>query len=255
MAAMLATVFLASLVGSLHCVGMCGGLVAFYSGADASRGARRWASHVVYNFGRLFTYALLGAIAGAIGSVVDLAGAKAGYGRVAGYVAGGLMIAWGLFTLAQALGVKLPKIPAPRALTRAVSTIYAKLKGKPPVVRAGALGLFSALLPCGWLYAFAFVAGGTGQAWRGALVMAAFWAGTVPWLAALGVSVQFVAGPIRKHVPVLMALMLMVIGVMAAFDRTHVSFDRALSVGSMRASAIQAGEAADEDTPSCCKGK
>ena len=41
MTALLVTVLAASLVGSLHCVGMCGPFVAFYSGADGSSGVRR----------------------------------------------------------------------------------------------------------------------------------------------------------------------------------------------------------------------
>ena len=54
------------------------------------------------------------------------------------------------------------------------------VRERPPVARALLLGLFSTLLPCGWLYAFAVLAAGTGGPWTGMLVMAAFWAGTVP---------------------------------------------------------------------------
>ena len=47
MITLLVTVLVASLVGSLHCVGMCGPFVAFYSGADVSSGAHRHTGHAV----------------------------------------------------------------------------------------------------------------------------------------------------------------------------------------------------------------
>ncbi|MCC6157513.1 MAG: sulfite exporter TauE/SafE family protein [Deltaproteobacteria bacterium] len=253
MTPLLMTVFTASLVGSLHCVGMCGGLVTFYAGSDASVGLRRFASHVAYNGGRLFTYVVLGAAAGAFGSVIDLAGSRAGYARVAGIVAGTLMIVWGGYALAQALGAKLPRVPAPAFVTRAASKVYGELRGKPPAIRALALGLFSTFLPCGWLYAFAIVAAGTGHSYAGMAVMAAFWLGTLPWMAALGISVQVVAGPIRRHVPVLMALVLVVVGVLSVMDRSAIPFERAATVGSAKAISITDPAAASGEEGSCCK--
>lgn len=253
MTPLLMTVFTASLVGSLHCVGMCGGLVTFYAGSDASVGLRRFASHVAYNGGRLFTYVVLGAAAGAFGSVIDLAGSRAGYARVAGIVAGALMIVWGVYALAQALGAKLPRVPAPAFVTRAASRVYGELRGKPPAIRALALGLFSTFLPCGWLYAFAIVAAGTGHSYTGMAVMTAFWLGTLPWMAALGISVQVVAGPIRRHVPVLMALVLVVVGVLSVMDRSAIPFERAATVGSVKAISITDPSAATGEEGSCCK--
>lgn len=253
MTPLLVTVFTASVVGSLHCVGMCGGLVTFYAGGDASVGVRRFASHVAYNGGRLFTYVLLGAAAGAFGSVIDLAGSRAGYGRVAGIVAGALMIAWGIYALAQALGVRLPSVPAPAFVTRAASKVYGELRGKPPAIRALALGLFSTFLPCGWLYAFAIVAAGTGHSYTGMAVMSAFWLGTLPWMAALGISVQVIAGPIRRHVPVLMAIVLVVVGVISVLSRSAIPFERAATVGSVKAIAITDPSAGEASEHSCCK--
>ena len=83
MTPLLATVFAASLVGSMHCIGMCGPFVAFYSGADGSAGARRLLSHAAYSGGRLLTYVIFGLAAGAIGAVLDVAGSLAGGQRIA----------------------------------------------------------------------------------------------------------------------------------------------------------------------------
>jgi sulfite exporter TauE/SafE len=83
------------------------------------------------------------------------------------------------------------------------------------LLRAGALGLASGLLPCGWLYAFVMTAAGTAHAVHGALAMTAFWLGTLPLLVGLGVGVQRLAGPLRAHLPKLTAVALVLVGVLA----------------------------------------
>ena len=70
MTALIATVLGASLLGSAHCAGMCGGFVAFYAGGAASlRGRAAWSCHLAYNGGRLAAYATLGGAAGLLGAI------------------------------------------------------------------------------------------------------------------------------------------------------------------------------------------
>lgn len=211
----------ASLLGSLHCVGMCGGFVAFYSAGDNSRGIRRGASHATYHLGRLVGYAALGGLAGSIGAAVDLAGSAIGVGRIAAVVAGVVMILWGLALLLVALGVRLPKARWVAAAQQRVVPLLAGLSRKPPVVRAGLLGLASGLLPCGWLYAFAVTAAGTASALWGAIVMMVFWLGSVPVLLGLGLGVQSLAARLRRHIPLLSATVLLVIGVWGVLGRVN----------------------------------
>jgi hypothetical protein len=90
-------------------------------------------------------------------------------------------------------------------------------------VRAGLLGVTAALLPCGWLYAFVVVAGGTGSMVDGAFVMAAFWLGTVPVLLGIGVGVQSAAGRLRRHVPLLSAAALLVLGTLTVMSRFDIA--------------------------------
>jgi hypothetical protein len=213
-AALLGTVLMASLMGSLHCAGMCGGFVAFYSGGAATPGRRRWLAHVAYNGGRLTTYAALGAVAGALGAAIDRAGALAGVQRVAAIAAGILMVGWGTWALLQALDVRLPRIPFPRSITNRTAKLFGALRGRPPLIRALLLGLLSTLLPCGWLWAFALLAAGTGDALQGALVLAAFWVGTVPVMLGIGVSIQALSAPLRRRLPAVTAAMLILVGLL-----------------------------------------
>ena len=67
MTALFLSVLVSSLLGSLHCAGMCGPLVAVYAGDDPSRGWRRLLAHALYSSGRLAAYATVGALAGALG--------------------------------------------------------------------------------------------------------------------------------------------------------------------------------------------
>ena len=219
MTALVATVFVASLLGSLHCAGMCGGFVSFYAAADHSRGGRRVLSHIAYNGGRLITYVILGAVFGALGQAVDLAGSMAGVGRVAFAGAAILMILWGVWALLLALNVQVPKMPAPAFLLRGSERLFQGLGRKPPVIRAALLGLSSTFLPCGWLYAYAVMAAGTGSPLNGMLVMAVFWAGTVPVLVGIGTGVQLLAAGFRKRLPVVTAVALILVGVVVLAGR------------------------------------
>lgn len=211
----------ASLVGSLHCAGMCGPFTAFYAGNDRARGAARGASHAAYHLGRLATYVGLGALAGGIGSAADLAGRAAGVGRVAAFAAGALMIVWALALLLEHAGVAVSWLRAPTRLRSLALSVLGRVRERPPLTRALLVGLSSTLLPCGWLWAFAVAAAGTGSAAAGSLVMAAFWSGTVPLLLGLGVGVQRLSERLRQHVPVLSAIALLAIGIAGLFGRIN----------------------------------
>ncbi|NUN16200.1 MAG: sulfite exporter TauE/SafE family protein [Myxococcales bacterium] len=222
MMALFWAVFVASLFGSLHCAGMCGGLVAVYAGSGTGTTGGRWKSHAAYSVGRLLTYVTLGMMAGAVGGVVDFAGNTAGLHRFATVVAGAAMTTWGLFTLLRFWGYL--RLPSVRLL--AIQNLYRRLvsaiRGRPPVLRAWFLGFLSALLPCGWLYAFVITAAGTADPLVGGLMMAVFWLGTVPLMVSLGLSLQRVFGVLRSHVPVVTALLLVVVGLYTVFSRSSV---------------------------------
>lgn len=219
-AVVLLPIVAASLLGSLHCAGMCGGFVAVYSAGDASGGVRRLLPHLAYHAGRLFTYVALGTAAGALGAALDLAGKAAGVGRVAGVIAGAIMVLWAAALLLERAGWQRAGSAGP--VRRRFVRLMAGFTAKPPLARALLLGLSSTLLPCGWLYAFAVAAAGTGGAFGGALVMGAFWLGTVPMLLGLGLGVQAIAPRLRRHVPVISAVVLLVVGLAGVVGRFNV---------------------------------
>ncbi len=222
MTALALTVLLSSLLGSLHCAAMCGGLVAFCAGGSAPAGGW-WSARtqVAYSAGRLAGYATLGALAGALGAAVDLVGALGGVQRGAAAAAGGLIALWGA-ALVQALGARLPwaaRSPRPGLLlARGLKAVASR----PPAIRALVIGLLTGCLPCGWLYAFVVTAAGTASALGGAALMIVFWLGTLPVMTMLGAGLGALAGPLRRHVPVACAIAMIVVGLAGVAGRARV---------------------------------
>jgi sulfite exporter TauE/SafE len=229
----LLTVVLSSVLGSLHCAGMCGPFVAFYAGTDAARSGRnrRWIGHAAYHGGRLATYLVLGSVAGALGDGLDSLGVLSGIGRFAGLVAGSIMVAWGLLSLSFRANANSLRMP--QRVRRWLVESAARMSARPPFARAALLGLSTAWLPCGWLYAFVVAAAGTANPLSGALILLALWAGSLPALLGLGFGVQAVFQRARPLVAWLNAVALIGLGVLGVAGRLDVpalALDRVHSV-------------------------
>ncbi|MCU0972957.1 MAG: sulfite exporter TauE/SafE family protein [Burkholderiales bacterium] len=176
--------FLAGLLGGVHCVGMCGGLVgAFSLGLPGDRGALAY--QVSCNVGRVATYVALGALAGAVGAGTlifehTLPVQKILFGASCFMLLGlGLYLA-GLFARFAALeriGV---------GLWRRIQPLLARVLPIQSVGSALVAGVLWGFLPCGLVYSGVVLALASASAVHGALIMAAFGAGTLPNLLAMG---------------------------------------------------------------------
>jgi len=192
--------FLTGLVGSLiHCGPMCGPLVLAQVGAriaplPAGPGAdaRRLRLGLLgpYHLGRGITYAGLGAMAAGTAGLAEQAAGLRGLGAMLlGLAALGL--------LAMALGGR--SAAGPGALGQRLARLAAPLIGAPRAGRGLLLGLLLGFLPCGLLFAALAAAASAGTAAGGALGMAAFWAGTVPMLVAVGLLGQALWQRLRRR--------------------------------------------------------
>ena len=204
---MLGAVTATSLAGSVHCVAMCGPLVGLWQDPSA-RGRRALTPHLAHAGGRAVAYAVLGALAGAIGGAVDLAGGLFEVQRVAWLIAAAVVTTWGVVTLLAALGVgagRGPRVAAAPVLLRI-------RRRRRPTTRAALVGLLSAALPCGWLWAFVVLAAGTGGAATGAAVMFAFWLGTVPMMLGAGALLSPLVRRLGRRWPLVSAAALIGLG-------------------------------------------
>lgn len=280
MIALLGSVFTASLLGSLHCAGMCGPIAAAASGSVSLTVDRRavavgreqgvptdggrssdGCSHGgigiacrsqrpagAYHLGRLLVYVALGTAAGALGGTFDLAGTMVGVSRPAAVIAGALLIAGGALALGAHVGLRTPKGRMGGSLSAVLPAIHRRLGVLSPTLRALLIGGLSGLLPCGWLWAFVLLAAATSDPLTGGAVMGAFWLGTVPAVAGAALGLGLLAWPVRRHAPILSAVAMLAIGLLAVSGRVILpEIDRA----SKSDSASAVGPA---DCPLCDHG-
>lgn len=176
--------FLAGLLGGVHCVGMCGGLVsALALGLPADR--RALTLQVVCNLGRITTYIALGALAGAVGAGTLVFDRVLPVQKMLFGASSLMLLALGLYLAGQ-----LPPFAALErigdGLWRRLQPLLARVLPIRSPASAIAAGLLWGFLPCGLVYSGVVLALSSASAVRGALLMAAFGAGTLPNLIAMG---------------------------------------------------------------------
>jgi uncharacterized protein len=169
------TAFVAGLVTSLHCAGMCGPLAcALLPGARDRHDPQTVAA--TYHLTRLAGYAVLGALAGGLGRVpLTFLGDDA-----VRYLP--WLLVFFFIAVAVRFDQRLPRLPL---LGRAYGWMAGRLRGRSRLSAAAGLGFATPLLPCGPLYFLLSLALLSGSALRGAETLLAFGLGTVPllWLA------------------------------------------------------------------------
>ncbi len=183
--------FTAGLLGALHCMGMCGGLVT----ACGMRFGGGLSFSLTYNAGRILSYSFLGLLMGLIGKALIAAGLFGKFQGIVPIVAGSLMVLIGLDLLGF-VPKGLRKITSglfPKALSDKL--IGNQLKKYQPTTIL--LGIMNGLIPCGLLYAVGIKAAATADPVQGMLTMVAFGAGTLPALLLIG-SFSGITGRVRS---------------------------------------------------------
>jgi uncharacterized protein len=181
-----AAAWLAGLMGSTHCLSMCGGLagaVGMYARSAGVSPARSFFYALISQLGRVISYALFGAIAGAGGAALAAMLDLVRLASVLRVIAGALMIAiairivtrWNLFSWLERIGARLWSRIAPfgRELGKQQSQ-------QATVARALLFGAVWGWLPCGLVYSMLVFAVAAGNAWHGAFTMIGFGLGTLP---------------------------------------------------------------------------
>ncbi|WP_073850936.1 sulfite exporter TauE/SafE family protein [Pontibacter flavimaris] len=182
--------FLFGLLGSFHCVGMCGP-IAMALPFGRSSGWRYYAGRLLYNGGRLVTYSLLGALAGAFGQSLQMAGLQ----QVVSIVSGLLI----LFLIVAPAALK-GRAGSFLGTDKAVAWVRQRLGhffGRDNLGALFMVGLLNGLLPCGFVYialAGAISAPGVPGAM---LYMLLFGLGTFPLMFLVSLSGKFISLRLR----------------------------------------------------------
>ena len=173
---------LAGLAGSGHCLGMCGGISAALAGGG--RGPA-WLSALLLSGGRLASYALAGAIAGAGGALLGRGLDLLQLGQLLRLGFGLLLLAVGLTLALRWRGLQRIEALGARLWTRLTPALGGLLppRGPAQALLAGALWGW---LPCGLVYSMLTMALASGDAGNGAWLMAGFGLGTLPAVVGAG---------------------------------------------------------------------
>ena len=228
-------IFLVGLFGGVHCIGMCGGIVAAFSTAGRPRApfpvpvmtvraadGHQFASHPAadslarvasYNAGRIGSYMVAGALAGSmvggVQAMLDLASL-----RLAMYwLANGMLVALGLYLMNAWRGLTLLEALGQR-IWRHIQPLMKPLLPIDRPAKALALGALWGWIPCGMVYSVLATAMLTGTAAGGAAVMLAFGLGTLPTLLAMGMAGERLRSWSRqRRVRVVAGLLVLAFGV------------------------------------------
>ncbi len=182
--------FTVGLLGGVHCMGMCGGIAGALGlsvAAPPSRAGRLLLFLSAYNLGRLFSYAVAGALAGAMGAAAaDLATLQQGRLGLQ-FIAGLFMLALGLYLGGWWFALaRLEQVGG--VLWRRIEPFARRLLPVRGGGHAFVLGLVWGWLPCGLVYTALIWSLSAGSVLNGAALMLAFGLGTLPNLMAMGLA-------------------------------------------------------------------
>jgi sulfite exporter TauE/SafE len=210
-------------LGSLHCVGMCGGLIATFS---SSRQKTWWLGLSVYQLGRISTYTIMGAMSGILGAVFSGIPGFHHAQVLLSILAGIMMITFGLHIagwMPDPFAKSLRRIYRLTGLSRWV--FIARTSTRP--MSWFIVGLINGLLPCGLVYAglsYSLTAGNVPQS---ILMMLSFGLGTIPAMMfapyltqkALNNTIftNKIRNNIRAHGIKLVAMLVVCVGLITAF--------------------------------------
>jgi len=195
-----------------HCIGMCGGIVIAYSSRkidDNWSNFTQTLAHLIYSFGRITTYVMLGVIFGAIGGVVQFNG----------YTTAGMTIIAGIFMILAGLSLLgklkfLTKLEHSFSSSKIYRDIFSHVLNSKSLYSFYILGLLNGLLPCGLVYFFAVTAASTGSPFWGGVVMFVFGISTIPALFSLGFFTQLLnRGSMRKLMMNMASIIVILFGV------------------------------------------
>ncbi len=200
------TAFLTGLLGSFHCLGMCGP-IAMIAPQGQSYGLFI-SGRLIYNLGRITTYATIGLLLGAFGRGLQLAGIQ----QYISIVMGVLLL---LIALSKITGIgTLGNNSWFSGYKQKIEKQFTKFITQPGLGAQYAVGILNGLLPCGLVYLALAGAATTTHATQGALYMALFGLGTLPMMFSVSIASRWVTFKVRTTIMKTMPYFVMVVAVL-----------------------------------------
>ena len=194
--------FMIGLTGSIHCIGMCGGLVMAVGKAPKSNAA--------YQLGRLSAYLFMALIAMITASLIQESGITKYIPLLGGLFLGLLFVFWG----AQSFRGKKFEVKLPAAVNNLYQGLFSKFNSSEVsiTVRGFSIGALSLMLPCGFLYGVLITLMTFQSPLVGFLGVIGFWLGTLPAMVFAPGLMMKVLGPIQSFAPKASGVLLVILG-------------------------------------------
>ncbi|MBZ0328041.1 MAG: sulfite exporter TauE/SafE family protein [Altibacter sp.] len=202
---MFVSALILGLIGSFHCVGMCGP-IAFLLPVDRTNTVKKTGQIFLYHFGRVLAYSIIGLLFGLAGKSFSLFGLQ----QQLSIVIGMLMIVVILLPYKTFNKYNFSK-PVFKAISKVKSALGAALKKKTPDTFF-TIGFLNGFLPCGLVYMAVFGAIASGNAIEGSLYMALFGLGTIPLMTTAIYFGNFLNGKVRQHIRRAIPVVVVLIG-------------------------------------------
>ena len=202
---MLFSAFILGLLGSFHCVGMCGP-IAFMLPVDRTNQLKKVSQIAIYHLGRLLAYCLIGLVFGLIGKSLFIFG----YQQQLSIIIGILMILVVLIPQKTFNKYNFSK-PIYKLISKVKSALGSALKKK-TMDTFLTIGFLNGFLPCGLVYMALFAAMAGGNAASGSLYMAIFGLGTIPLMTTAIYFSHFLKGTARQRIQKAIPLFVVIIG-------------------------------------------
>jgi sulfite exporter TauE/SafE len=204
---MLFSAFILGLLGSFHCVGMCGP-IAFMLPVDRNNALKKALQIGVYHLGKLLAYSVIGLVFGLIGKSLYLFG----FQQQLSIFIGILMILVVLIPQRTFNKYNFSK-PVYKLISKVKSALGSAMKKK-TMDTFLTIGFLNGFLPCGLVYMAVFAAIASGNALNGALYMAVFGLGTIPLMTTAIYFSQFLKGAARQKIQKAIPVFVVIIGVL-----------------------------------------
>ena len=205
--------FMTGLLGSGHCVGMCGALVSGFF-IKASEGGAGNAAYAAYHGARIGVYALVGVLAAVAGVALVSTGMLGTLQGVLQIVAGVVVILLGL----EVMGVTRTRLAVGFAPARWLRKAFARAASSGTVLGAGLGGVVNGLMPCAMTLAMAVKATTASGAAEGAGLMLAFGLGTLPAMLLVTVAFARLGARVRGHLLTAAAIVVIAMGLSTVYQ-------------------------------------
>ena len=223
------SVFLMGLLGGVHCLGMCGGVVALLNaGLDKEirlNKTKTSSYYFYYNFGRVLSYVIIGALFGLVGDLLSKSLEFDFFDSVLRMLSGLLMVMVGLYIANWSSSIQILERIGSKLWVK-IQPITQKLLPIKSSKSALIVGLFWGLMPCGLVYGALGFAILSSSAFNGGMVMLAFGIGTLPSLLLMaGFSTQLgylSKKPLIRKVSGVLIILLGVIAIWTPLMVTHI---------------------------------